>query len=166
MVSHHEILKANRRARQKRFLRRGASIAILVTLVLSFGGWYLWNRPTFALTKILIMGTERVSREQINKVADNVLAGQYWGLWRRRVNWFYPRTALLIALRREFPELATIEAANLSFGTLRINVAERQPAALWCGEKCYFMDNTGLLYASAPEFSNDPFFTLLGPPLP
>lgn len=169
MASHREILKTSRRARRKKYLRRSIVIVFLFLLTLFSVVWYVWNTPTFSLTRLEIFGNETVSTERLTAAINGVLLGKYLGLFNRGVNWFYPRAALPAALRRQFPELSVITASNFSFGTLRIEVKERRPAALWCeGEEgaCYFMDNTGLLYSPAPRFSNTPLFTLIGSPLP
>ena len=167
MASHREILKANRRARRKIFFRRSVIAAILVILTLLFSTWYFWNSPFFALTSISIVGSEKISIEQITVAVNSVLAGQYFKLFQRKVNWFYPRAELLATLKQQFPELTVIKITNFSMGTLQIDVEKRQEAALWCQEEdCYFIDNTGLLYASAPQFSNTALFTLTGLTLP
>ncbi|HEY4476906.1 MAG TPA: hypothetical protein VJB69_02935 [Candidatus Paceibacterota bacterium] len=163
MASHREILRINRRARRKKYFRRAVVIILLFLLLLSFVAWYFWNIPSFALTRLIIIGNEKIPTAHLTGVIDGVLSGEYLGLFRRRVNWFYPRTVLLDILHRQFPELALINVASPVFGTLQVVVEERQPVALGCGEdQCYFVDNSGLFYAPAPQFSNAPLFTLTG----
>ncbi len=167
MPSHREILKANRRARRKKYFRRGVIGVVLVVTLLSVGFWYFWNSSYFSLTHIVVAGENKLREEDLLKVVDRVLTPKYLGLLSRRVNWFYPREELRQKLAEEFPELFSVGSANSSFGALWIEVAEREPVALWCQElKCYFMDETGLLYSPAPAFSNNPFFTLTGEVLP
>ena len=112
MASHREILKANRRARRKRYFRRSVTVVIFFAIILLIGGWYLWNHPSFVLTRIIVVGTEII------------------------------------------------------WGTPRIEVSERRPAALWCDSDCYYLDSTGLVYSPAPQFSNNPLLVLTGLSLP
>ena len=167
MPSHREILKANRRARRKKYFRRSIVVTLLAVSLLSVGFWYSWNAPFFALTHIVVSGEDKVPESDLLSTIDEVLAPSYLSLLSRRVNWFYPRQELKQRLTTEFPELFSIEIANSSFGTLWVEVAERKPVALWCQESgCYFIDETGLLYSRAPHFSNAPLFTLTGESLP
>lgn len=167
MPSHREILKANRRARRKKYFRRGVVVTVLAMVLLSIGFWYFWNSPSFSLTHIVISGENKLPEEDLLQVIDKVLTPKSLGLLSRRVNWFYPREELRQELAEQFPELLSIEVTNSSFGTLWVEVTERQPVALWCQElKCYFLDETGLLYSPAPTFSNSPFLTLTGGALP
>ena len=168
MAQAHEILKANRRAKRKQYWRRVVMVVILVVVVLALGGWYLWNIPFFALARITIIGTGKIPTERLTSAVENTLAGRYLGLFSRRVNWFYPREIILKSLRQQFPELALAKVTNPVWGTLLVEAVERRPTALWCEEKetCYFMDQTGLIYAFAPQFSNFPLVTLTGSALP
>ncbi|MFH1170073.1 MAG: hypothetical protein V1704_00695 [Candidatus Vogelbacteria bacterium] len=168
MAQAREILKANRRAKRKQYWRRMIMATILIVVVLTLGGWYLWNIPALALTRIVVVGAKKISTERLTSAIEKILAGQYLGLFNHRVNWFYPREIILKSLPQRFPELALVNVTNPSVGTLRVEVVERQPTALWCEEKptCYFIDQTGLIYAPAPYFSNSPLVTLTGPALP
>jgi hypothetical protein len=168
MAQAREILKAKRRAKRKQYWRRVIIVAVLVIAVLVLGGWYLWNMPFFALTQITVIGAEKIPLERLTATVENNLAGRYLGLFSRRVNWFYPREIILQSLRQQFPELTAVRVTNPTLGTLRVEVAERRPTALWCeeNERCYFIDQTGLIYASAPLFSNFPLVTFTGPTLP
>jgi len=162
MASHREILKTNRRARRKRYFRRSVTASLLAILILLFGGWYFWNSPLFALTNVAVTGAAPALVERLTQTVNDVLARQYLGLFHQRVNWFYPSAALLAILRQQFSELATISITNPSWGTLRIEVSARWPAALWCAGDCYYLDSTGLAYSSAPQFSNNPLLVLTG----
>ncbi|MEK7621657.1 MAG: hypothetical protein AAB415_00595 [Patescibacteria group bacterium] len=167
MASHREILRANRRARQKRLFRRSALLIILALLILAFVLWYLWDSSFFALNHISIINAKMIPAERLTAVVNEVLAPKYFKLFPRPVNWFYPRAAIVANLREQFPELAAVKVSNPSWGTLQIEIAERRAVALWCQEEiCYAIDQTGLLYTPAPRFSNDAIFTLTGPALP
>lgn len=168
MAQAREISKINRRAKRKQYWRRVMVVAILVVIILVLGSWYLWNIPFFSLTQITVIGVEKIPTERLTSVVEKTLAGQYLGLFNRRVNWFYPREIIRQSLRQQFPELALVKVTNPAWGTLRVEVTERQPITLWCaGEvSCYFIDQTGLIYAPAPRFSNSPLVTLTGPTLP
>ena len=167
MAQAREILKAKHRAKRKRYWRRVGLGGFLVVIILALGGWYLWNTPLLALTQVTVIGAEKVPVERLTAVVENALAGQYLGLFNRRVNWFYPREIILKSLRRQVPELALINVTNPSLGTLRVEVTEHRPVALWCEEEiCYFIDQSGLIYSPAPHFSNSPLTTLTGSRLP
>ena len=166
MASHREILKANRRARRKRYFRRSMTVGFLILLILLFGSWYFWNSSFFSLTNIAVTGTETISVERLVQAVNNVLGEKYLNLFSRRVNWFYPRMKLLAELHRQFPGLLEINVTNFLWGTLRVEISERQPVALWCDGDCYYLDSTGLVYSPAPQFSNNPFLLLTDIALP
>ena len=69
----------------------------------------------------------------------------------------------------QFPRLATVKATRDSAHSITVAVTERKPFALWCGlvavksmSPCWYLDETGFIFDSAPIFSDGAYLQLYG----
>ena len=103
---------------------------------------------------------------------DEALSGAYGGLFPRRNSFIYPKEAVARGLFENFPHIASASVSRGSFQELFINIQERAPAYLWCGDApppsgatasgCYFLDSQGVVFAKSPYFSGSVYFEMYG----
>jgi cell division septal protein FtsQ len=72
-------------------------------------------------------------------------------------------------LIEKFPEILTLDVSRIGLKGISIKIEERKPEALWCknnqsedAPECYFVDNTGKVFARAPFFSGNVYFVYKG----
>ncbi len=68
-------------------------------------------------------------------------------------------------MQNQFQRLENINLSIQNNKILEISVEERTPEYLWCEmvpEKCYFVDDNGYIFDTAPYFSGDVYFKLYG----
>lgn len=116
--------------------------------------WYVTRLPYVTITHIEVEGGETIATDHIRGVIDAVLNGSYMFLVPHRFSYTYPHDALVRALLAE-PRIRTAEVVRSKRDTLRVIFEEYVPYALWCAEGgaqngCYFLDETGYAFASAP----------------
>ncbi|NBD74136.1 hypothetical protein GVX82_03800 [Patescibacteria group bacterium] len=130
------------------------------------------SRPAAQITSIDVRGSESLDPERLTTFLFDELAGRHFGLIPKTSSPLYPRAALTASLAEHFPRIQELSVRLTDPQTLRVNLTERTPAALWCGDivpvgerpgHCYFMDGRGFIYARAPTFSGDPFERFYGP---
>ena len=168
------------RARIKRidkiFLRIG-QIFLIVSAMYLFTVWISY-RPSIEITNIAVVGTHAVDAEQVYDVANAGLGQRLLFSIRQSNSYFYPRTQI----EQRIKALSTrVAYANVSFSdrhTLVATVAEYTPTFLYCrkvlDEKdnasstkeviprdCYYADEHGYVYASAPEYIGYPFVAII-----
>lgn len=144
-------------SRAKRIL----SFVILLAILTGLG--LLTYAKRFYIKDVEVSGTEVVSADELKNKTENEISGLNLIIPKRNI-FFYPKQNLKKELAQTFPRLDSIEI-NVENKNLRVAVTEREPAYLWCGEKvpmskqeafsneCYFVDDTGFIYALAPQFS-------------
>lgn len=155
--------KFSKSPRHRRGLRLGS---LLTALILAAGTWLLFflNSERFSLRLVEIRGEKRLNEQTLAQAIDEALVGRRWLVFRRRSFWFYSAAETRSALLNRFTRLVEVETTARGFKTLRLEVKERAPVALWCPEPaiCFYLDETGLAFARAPFFSSPPLLVLNG----
>lgn len=155
-------LKARRRKRRALVVTL-AALAVLLVL----GGlvWLSWA-PFLRVTTIEVSGTKSLPPEELQGYVQKELQGSYGFLFARNNVFLYPRADIEAGLLATYPTLRTADVHAKDFHTVEVVAAERDPVALWCDQQgggCQYMDEEGLLYAAAPQFSDTLYITYQGP---
>jgi cell division septal protein FtsQ len=154
-----------RARRRKRRALLGAAVVAAVLLV--FGGIVSLSwAPFMRVTSVEVMGTKSIPAQDIQSYVQSELEGAYGYLFARNNIFLYPRAGIEAGLLAKYPTLRTADVHAKDFHTIDITVAERQPVALWCNQSaadCYYLDEEGLVYARAPQFSASPYVSYQGP---
>ncbi|HEY4517963.1 MAG TPA: hypothetical protein VJI74_03710 [Candidatus Paceibacterota bacterium] len=140
----------------------------LVLLLLALVG--LSRIPGTLISKVLVSGVSGVSATSVEGFVMQKLSGSYLAFFPKANMLLYPRHSLEAALLSAFPKISSAEIGLDDFDTLHLTVIERSPAALWCtsaeeaeeGEQCYFLDQTGFLFGTAPQFEGEVFLRVYG----
>lgn len=145
-----------RRRRQKLFttLKIAAIVAVVVGFILGIS-WL----PHLRIVNVVVKGAEGSAARAIEDTTLNYIAGTYTLLFPKNNILMYPKSALTKELHEKFPRLADVQVYAEDFRTLGVEVRERTPGSLWCGESlaaqgpCLLMDESGTAYEVAAEFS-------------
>lgn len=144
------------------------ALGVVISVLLSL--WILvalGSLDYFRLQEIRIEGNKVVPTEAIASIAHQVLAGREWLVLPHDSSWFYPHGRLTSTLLTDLPRLASAQLAVSSHHTLTIKVTERFGDLVWCNGAnlgdCYFIDQVGVAYSRAPQFSRRIFFEVISP---
>lgn len=164
LAQRSDIVRRSKRSRRlRRWLRFFLWLAILL-LVAAELSWFA-HRDSLLIKEIKITGATPGLTLQIEAVINRELTGNYLGLLPRSNIWLYPRRRLINILASSLPEISEIQIDQAGANGLLVVVKERLAAYLWCGQTgsaCYVLDQTGLAFAPAPQFSGHPFFEFYG----
>lgn len=138
--------------------RKRALFALLFIFLIGGSAWgasLVSYMPRFNIGTILVEGARTTPPQLVSKYVESILNdGSYRFLSRGNI-FLYPRDAIEKAVVEYFPR---IKSAHLSRGSLfstslRIEIEEREPFALWCNGEgdCYTMDEGGFIFAEAPS---------------
>jgi len=157
-----------RARRKKRRIR--IAIVVFATLFILFAAvagasWI----PAVRISEIRVQGLEISSGDVVRDFVRSQLAGTIHGVFPKNSVFLYPKSDVVEKLQAQFPALHSVRLrANVptSFDSITVSLAERDPRALWCGadleEPCSFMDEVGVVYAFAPEFSDAVYIKYYG----
>lgn len=97
------------------------------------------------------------------------LEGSYFGIFPKSAIFLYPKEKITKNIIEGFGRVSNVDVSMANLTSITVMVTEREPTALWCGETvveeersisipCYFVDETGLVFARAPHFSGNVYF--------
>jgi hypothetical protein len=155
----------HRQARRRRLhvLAVGFVVAVVGLVALS-------RLNGVTIQSVEIAGESVTSERELKMVVDEALDSNWFLLFPKRNSLLYPEAQLQAAILAAFPRVASVDIGTPNLQTLEVTLTEREPQALWCDEavaaqetSCYFLDEEGVVYARAPQFSGTGYFAYHGP---
>ncbi|MEN9622223.1 MAG: hypothetical protein RLZZ67_657 [Candidatus Parcubacteria bacterium] len=139
--------------RRRRIFYLSFYSTVLVGLVLS-GISYLTHIESLTLSEVSVRGNVRMMRDDVERIVNTELAGNYAGMFSRANAFLYSRTDIENALRA-VPIVENVEVSRSGFNTVVVNLEERSEVANWCNESalgeepCFLLDENGLVFTKA-----------------
>lgn len=157
-------LRARRRKRRVRIVVVFSILAVLLLLGLVGLSWL----PMMRITSIEVKGTVIIPVSAVHASAEKILSGTYFFVLPRNNVLLYPKQEIAQGIRTQFSALQSVSVRMRDFHTMAIQVVERGPKALWCGDAvvsssaCFMLDPDGLAYASAVDFAGTAYVRYFG----
>lgn len=152
------------------FIRTITIIALTLLLLIALGG--ISHNERWRITEIKVLGAASVSEDTIRTVTQQKLQGNYFFVYARDNSFLFSEKEIEQELLNALPPLKTVIATRTDMNALTIEVSERKPYVLWCGEEfhgetpdlslCWFTDNTGFIFDRAPTFSEGVYTEVYG----
>lgn len=154
-LASEKFLEKKRRARQRRVVLWGA-----LFLAIFLGAVILLRHDKLRIAEIKVLGNEAITSASIISAVANTTSGYYFYLIPKDSTLFYSSRKIEAELLRKFSRFGIAEVTLAGPRTLEVVVAEREPLALYCPDpsQCYFLDETGFIFDSAPTFSDGVYF--------
>ncbi len=162
-MARHKVLRSPRLARKEKKRKVHKVIfwcsfsVVLFSLVL-----YGFSRPAFTITHIEVSGASRIPSASITELVEEGMKGSYFGFISKAHTLLYPKAELSAELQKAFPALSSVSLSLNNLASLHVAVHEREPQALWCTGAfgCFLLDETGFVFAVAPEGSDGLYYHL------
>ena len=174
------------RARRRR--RALVLSLLLVALLAVIGGGLLWalRQSALRVSSVLVAGEKTVASSTIEAEVRESLTGNYFWFMPKDSILLYPRRYIERNLQERHPTFRSVIVHAESLSSISVAVEERFPTALWClpavpahlsaqagaGQAggsskdmptpCIFLDDEGVAYALAPEFSGSAYVRYFG----
>lgn len=149
----------NRKKRQIRWL---IALGAIVVAVIGASLWYVHDER-FLIKQVTVKGAGFADESNVVNSVQNELSGNYLFFYPKRNAFIYPERTIATHVINTFPSILSVETSLPSWQELHIDIRERTPKALWCGQSradstsstsCFFADDTGFIFNEAPRFSN------------
>ncbi len=124
---------------------------------------------------IEVSGNTITSSSELQETARQVIAGSYFYIFTKKNIFIFPRRQIEQVIAEKYKRIRSVSVERKNLYAISIDIAERTPHALWCGkelpggleetvrkEDCYYMDDSGYIFAKAPLFSGIVFFKYFG----
>lgn len=158
----------NKKKRDQFLIRAGA---ILLFIIIIFFALVIVSRlKRFRISDVEFVGGLLVPAEGIKVETKNFLDGNFYWFFPKNNIFLYPHDNLEDFLRDKFKRINTISISKINNQSIKVTITERGLYALWCeglpnmisSEKCFFMDNNGVIFSESPTFSGDAYFKYYG----
>lgn len=146
-------LKEKKRRKQKLKILALAAAAAALLVAACYG---LFFSPYFVVRDTSVNGVEQVSRDDVVRIVSGFLEQRTLFVLSQRNIFFFPTAAAERAIGALSPRIASVRVRTHLFArTVSVDIAERHIFGITCGEgthaeRCYFFDETGMLFAEAP----------------
>ena len=150
-----EFYKKKQKARRTKLL---ASSCLLLAFLIALVLFFRWEK--FLISEIVIAEDIAVDRQAIAEVINAELSGHYLYLIPKNNAFIFRRGAMKEKLMETFPRFTSLNLNLEGFNKLVVSASEREPFALYCveSENCFFLDESGFIFAKAPLFSEGVYF--------
>ena len=156
-----EIIQSAREDLKTWLFRVGTILLLIFFLIVALGG--VSQNDRWKIDRVDVSGYQVVSDSAILDLTRSFLVGNYYLTYARENSYIFPRFEIEKKLLEVFPRLKSVHASRVDDHAIRIEVTERKPFALWCGDvylremyetnDCWFIDDTGFIFDHAPVFS-------------
>jgi hypothetical protein len=148
------------RARRRKRLLWALALVVSAVLILFFALAWLSHLDALEIRDVAVDGNSRVSADELKAVAEELLSGNYLGLFSRTNILLYPKDAIVETVSA-LPAIESVNVFRSGMNGLSVSVKERQEAALWCegafGDRarCSAVDGNGLIFARSTGTISD-----------
>lgn len=164
MFSKRDTLKNSVRLRRRKRLETSAFF--LCGFLFIFVGLAALSQIDYFLIKnIKISGLRTIKQEEIVGLVVENISGRYFKLFPKNNMFLYDSGKMETLLKDHFTKIKEADIRHESNNAINIYIKEREASFMWCGEdndRCYYMDENGLIFDTAPRFSNGVFLVFKG----
>ena len=165
-----EILKSakvNEIYRKKRSARAKKAFVFLLLIIAGFVGLgFLSKLNKFTINGIKVTGVSVLSEDDIKRAVINEIEGNYLFIFSKKNSFIYPKNKIESFLSNNFKRISSISVHKENLKTLVVDIKEHSGKYMFCDapqeekeqENCFFIDDTGYVFAEAPHFSGNIYF--------
>lgn len=163
---HNRYSKLVKKKRKKLLLKIGSILFILLFILV--GAIFGLRVKQINISDIRIKGNSTVSKQILKEFIKEKISGNYIYIFPKSNIFLYPKKDLQISLLENFKEIKETKVLFENLQSISIKIEERKPYALYCGDyvstttDCYFLDEDGLIFTKAPDFSGNVFLRYFG----
>ncbi|TSC62951.1 MAG: Uncharacterized protein G01um101448_56 [Parcubacteria group bacterium Gr01-1014_48] len=139
------------------------------SVVIAIGISYILRSPGLAIESVRVTGDTVVPAANVVALVESILDTKFLFIFPRKNVLVYPKEMIEYTVVREFDRVLSAAVALGSDNVLMVRIVDRKPFATWCGNvqvvaatDCYFVDEQGTIFASAPYFSGTAFIKYYG----
>ncbi len=179
MIGRRKFRTEEARTRYTRRLRIVTAVGFFLFLLTCYGTYLVLQSDAFKLQVFSVSTDGVLERTEIEKYIQKELTQEIFGIIPRSSIFISQKKYVEDVLRKTYPRIAEVKVKRVGFSSLNIDLTEKKPTALWCGDivpsiaeksasrdvpvsddmwgTCYTLDSHGYIYAKAPVFSGNVF---------
>jgi cell division septal protein FtsQ len=143
------------RLRSRRRKQKALMFSVCLLLGAGFAGGlgFVSHLERLAIKDVSVTGAEQLSANALTAAVRSGLTDNRWWIFAKQNIFLYPQSEIEAKLSSEFPRIKDVELKRPSLlaQAVVVTVEERKPYAKWCAEKCFFLDESGFIFAEASD---------------
>lgn len=146
------IVVSPKRKRKRKFIV-SKKIYVLFTLILIGAGgifYALFGAGLFDVNFVKYEGLKTIQEESVTKIIDSYLDGGSF-IKKRSNIFFVDLDHIEMEIAENLPKVKEIEIERKLFHGLFVNLVEKRSKGIYCTSNCYYFDDNGIAYETAPE---------------
>lgn len=162
---------------KRRNLVYGKIIVIFILSILLLAGLSFATKiKKINIQKIEITGNSVIETSELENIIRQEISGNYMHLFARSNYFLISRNRIKQSLIANFKRILSVEVRLTDLRTIEVRIVEREAKYIWCdglpaqaglpedtlNQKCYFADDSGYIFDTAPYFSGSVYFKIYG----
>ncbi|MEI6296133.1 MAG: hypothetical protein WCO84_00620 [bacterium] len=164
MAIKREVLASSKKIKRKKSFRTFSIFLCLFIFVFVLCA-QLSQIERLLIKEVEVSGNKNIPSGEIFDLIKDSLNGRYIGFFPKNNFLYYSKSAMADLIVKKYLRIEKVEIRTDDFEKLKIIVVERTPHYVWCpnrGNSCLYLDNNGLVYDKAPNFSDGVFLRFEG----
>lgn len=137
-------------------------VFLLLVLLVVAGIIAFLRKKEFQISHVSVVGTKSLDSQQILDITNKYLSGHYAVIIPKTNTLLLSKGELSQYILDELPSLSRVTISFVEKNSIQVTVNEKKPSYVWCDTKCYFVDDTGMIYEESPQFTKGIFTTFSG----
>jgi len=147
-----------KKKQKAKHLKLAVGVSVFIAFVITVILFFRWEK--FLISEVVIAEDIMVDRSEVKQSVEQELEGYYFYLIPKSNAFIYKLNNPKDRLLGKFPRFTFLNLDLEGFQKLVVSASEREPFALYCVEveNCFFLDESGFIFAKAPLFSEGVYF--------
>lgn len=136
--------KRKKNISSKKYFRNAVIFFLAITIFTAI--IYLSKLPVLQINQIEVSGNQTIEKNEIENRLNDILSGFYFYFIPKK-NYFLVAIKLIEKnILDSFPRIEQVSVKKKPLKSLLIQIKEREPWAVYCSQKCFFIDKSGFAY--------------------
>ena len=147
--SNYRSSKFNKKRRNIFYINIAVALIILSAII--YGLVYFSSHKSHRVEEIKIEGNVFVNSDEIRGIAESEIDGNYLFLFSKRSSLLIPRDKIEDSIIEKYTSIKDVDVKFGNLHTIEIYIEEYEPVAKWCNDRCFLMNNLGLIFLERPN---------------
>lgn len=147
---------------------------LLILIIFFLGLGFVSHIPKLNINEISADGLKVIDKDAVAEGVLRHLSGRKALVFAKSNIFLFSKEGVTEFIKNNFPRVYEVRSVEREGRKLLIDIEERQAAYLWCGHEapsyvsnwedreCFFVDQKGFIFDSAPFFTDGVYFTVYG----
>ncbi|MES2985583.1 MAG: hypothetical protein V4686_00470 [Patescibacteria group bacterium] len=130
-------------------------VAVVFCIAIFF---YLIYSSLFKIADVEVTGAKHTDIVALKNDVQGILQGNRFLIIPNWHTFLYPKGNIEEYILKTYPSVETVDVGVSVKKVVKIEIKDRLPLGVWCGDECYFYDDEGIIFKKSFKYTG-PIFT-------